>query len=222
MEEKTCTCCGKPKPLAEFSLAVAGRAGRQSRCKACQAVYAKSRLAERMQVLICLHCEEEFPNPARNGPDRKFCSAQCKGKWWAEQRKQQRREVPPRPCKKCGNPVAHRMGIPVCADCRTDGRSRPYKRSVHVKSNYGLTKAEYDRLLAQQRGRCAVCRAKKPGGGRGDWRVDHDHVTGQIRGLLCNNCNSGIGFLQEDPDVIAAAARYVARHRQMELFRKAG
>jgi UDP-N-acetyl-D-mannosaminuronic acid transferase (WecB/TagA/CpsF family) len=48
-------------------------------------------------------------------------------------------------------------------------------------------------------------------------------VTGQVRGLLCGKCNSAIGLLGDDPEVIKAAARYVAKHRQMVLFQgKAG
>jgi hypothetical protein len=40
-------------------------------------------------------------------------------------------------------------------------------------------------------------------------------VTGQVRGLLCNNCNRGIGYLGDDPEIIKAAARYVTKHRQL-------
>jgi hypothetical protein len=43
-------------------------------------------------------------------------------------------------------------------------------------------------------------------------------VTGQVRGILCGYCNQGIGMLKDDPDVIAAAAKYLQQHRQMILF----
>jgi len=68
-----------------------------------------------------------------------------------------------------------------------------------------------------------VCRTDKPGGRKERWHIDHDHVTGQVRGLLCGKCNSAIGLLQDDPEIIRAAAKYVMKHRQMELMpRKAG
>jgi hypothetical protein len=46
------------------------------------------------------------------------------------------------------------------------------------------------------------------------WRVDHNHETGQVRGLLCDCCNLGIGYMQDDPDILMAAARYVMKGRQ--------
>lgn len=90
-------------------------------------------------------------------------------------------------------------------------------------ARFGLMHDELEAMLRKQGGKCAICRARKPGTSSSEWCVDHDHVTDQVRGLLCGTCNSGIGFLKDDPEVIAAAAQYVRKHRQMELFqRKAG
>lgn len=86
---------------------------------------------------------------------------------------------------------------------------------------FGITEAELDALLAAQRNRCAICKSDKPYGS-GDWHIDHDHVTGQVRGLLCSKCNLALGLLGDDPKVIAAALRYANRHRQMPLFGPAG
>lgn len=215
MPERTCTKCGQIKPLTEFNRAAHGLGGYAAHCKDCHREYRKA--PGRAPVLTCQQCGAEFPNPARRGPDRKFCSLACKNEWWRQEYGRRRKVTPPRPCQKCGGPVAHKTGIPVCKDCRVDDRTRPYKRAMHIKSRYGVTQEEYDRLLALQRNQCAICKAKTPGS-RGEWRIDHDHVTGQVRGLLCDGCNRGIGCLQDDPEIIAAAARYVARHRQMQLF----
>jgi len=89
---------------------------------------------------------------------------------------------------------------------------RPRKRL----NRYGLTHEQFEAMLASQDGRCAVCQTPKTKGV--GWCVDHDHVTGQVRGILCDACNKGIGFLQDDPDVIAGAAWYVRKHRQLILF----
>ncbi len=213
--ERTCTQCGQAKPQDEFHRAAHGRQGRAAECKTCHAARSAKPL-DRSPVLTCLNCGTEFPNPARRGPDRKFCTARCKDKWWQAEYQRRRQGNPLRPCKRCGGPVAHKTGLPICQACRVDNRSRPYRRATIVKSRYGLTQDGYDALLAQQGGRCAICRADSPGSW-GDWRVDHDAVTGKVRGLLCDGCNKGIGCLQHDPDVIAAALRYLQRHRQMQL-----
>jgi hypothetical protein len=89
---------------------------------------------------------------------------------------------------------------------------RPRKRL----NRYGLTHETFLQMLASQGGRCPVCRTDAPAGV--GWCVDHDHVTGQVRGILCDWCNQALGRFKDDPDVIAAAAKYVQRHRQMVLF----
>jgi hypothetical protein len=86
---------------------------------------------------------------------------------------------------------------------------------------FGITEAELDALLAAQKNCCAICKSAKPYGS-GDWAIDHDHVTGQVRGLLCSKCNLALGLLGDNPKVIASALRYVNRHRQMPLFGPAG
>jgi hypothetical protein len=212
MGEKKCSRCGEVKPLAEFSRAARGRDGRSAHCKTCHNTLYREPL-NRVPLLTCLYCGEEFPNPARRGPDRKFCSPHHKAKWWQEEKRRQQELADPRRCAKCGGTVAHLTGLPVCSKCRVDDRERGYRRAVSLKSLYGLTQDDYDQLLELQYGRCAICRTDKPGGGAGRWHIDHDHETGHVRGLLCNGCNVGIGFLQEDPEILMAAARYVMKHR---------
>lgn len=81
----------------------------------------------------------------------------------------------------------------------------------NVKHRYGITKREWNELLIKQEGRCAICRTDVPGGRgtRRGWHIDHNHETGQVRGLLCYGCNGGIGFFKEDPDVLSAAIEYI-------------
>lgn len=70
---------------------------------------------------------------------------------------------------------------------------------------YGLTKGDYEVLLEAQGGVCTIC----GGTGKSRLAVDHDHVTGRIRGLLCSECNTGIGKLREDPEIISRALAYI-------------
>lgn len=76
---------------------------------------------------------------------------------------------------------------------------------------YGLTPARYREMLNAQAGVCAICSTDKPGADRIMWCVDHDHVTGVVRGLLCIGCNAGIGNLKDDPHLLDRAAAYLRR-----------
>lgn len=79
-----------------------------------------------------------------------------------------------------------------------------------LKNRNGLTEESYNALLAAQGNGCAICGTNVPGhvvDRRFD--VDHDHNTGRIRGLLCQACNMGIGQLNDDPERLRAAARYL-------------
>jgi hypothetical protein len=82
-------------------------------------------------------------------------------------------------------------------------------RTYHLKKRYGITAEEADAILATQDGVCAICQAAPAE------HVDHDHVTGAVRDLLCFNCNGGLGQFKDDPEVLRSAADYVERHRAL-------
>ncbi len=80
------------------------------------------------------------------------------------------------------------------------------ERKKHLRRKYNMTESEYDWLLKEQNGRCAIC-YREPKGRR--LAVDHNHRTGKIRGLLCGKCNAGLGLFDESIDVLKEAARYL-------------
>lgn len=88
-------------------------------------------------------------------------------------------------------------------------RHPDYKHRDHIKRRYGLTPAQYDALVELQGGRCAICR-QSPTGKRTRLHVDHDHLTGEVRGLLCNLCNVALGAIHDDPAILRAAIVYLA------------
>lgn len=67
------------------------------------------------------------------------------------------------------------------------------QRRAHLKSKFGITPTDYDRMLVEQSGGCAIC-GKPPTSRR--LHVDHDHDTGKVRGLLCTRCNTSLGWLE--------------------------
>jgi Autographiviridae endonuclease VII len=83
-----------------------------------------------------------------------------------------------------------------------------------LKHKYGITESEFNTLLIQQNGECAIC-----GGGPSskciDLFVDHCHATGKIRGLLCRNCNMALGFLQDSRKLLKKADRYLSRFERL-------
>jgi hypothetical protein len=82
------------------------------------------------------------------------------------------------------------------------------------KAKYGLSRTEYTDLLTKQGGRCIIYNVEYGE----NLRVDHDHKTGVIRGLLCANCNTGLGMFQDKPSLLKSAARYLERHNtEVEL-----
>jgi hypothetical protein len=79
-------------------------------------------------------------------------------------------------------------------------------RTYHLKRRYGITAEDADAMLEAQAGLCAICQVAPAA------HVDHDHVTGSVRELLCFNCNGGLGQFRDNPNVLRAAADYVERH----------
>ncbi len=91
-------------------------------------------------------------------------------------------------------------------------RLKPYLREFHLKKKYGITEADYERMLSDQGGGCVICGTKDPRGrNHNRFHVDHCHITGIVRGLLCSRCNVGLGSFQDDVTLLNKAISYLAR-----------
>jgi hypothetical protein len=78
-----------------------------------------------------------------------------------------------------------------------------FRRRAMLKAKYGMTLEEYDLLLAQQGGRCALCPRET------NLHIDHDHTTGRVRGILCIKCNHALGVLGDDLPGLDRATSYL-------------
>lgn len=87
---------------------------------------------------------------------------------------------------------------------RNPDRARAHRRNKQIR-RYGIEPTEYQVLLDAQEGKCAIC----GGAPDGVLAIDHDHETGRVRGLLCRGCNTGIGQLGDNPDLLRVAADYL-------------
>ena len=76
-----------------------------------------------------------------------------------------------------------------------------------LRHKYGITVSDRALMLDRQGGVCAICGVDAPGGV--GWCVDHNHGTGEIRGILCSLCNAGLGAFRDNPDILDAAAAYL-------------
>jgi hypothetical protein len=87
------------------------------------------------------------------------------------------------------------------------------QRWYMLKCIYGVDQADFNEMFAAQGGMCAICGTDQPSGdGRiAQWNIDHDHSTGKVRGILCSQCNIGIGQLRDDPDLLRRAIAYLER-----------
>ena len=94
-------------------------------------------------------------------------------------------------------------------------KRRNYQRDYMLKRKYGISLDEYNKILKEQNGVCAICgqqeRAMSKHGVLNTLAVDHDHETGKVRGLLCYSCNVKLGYL-ENIDFMLKAKLYLAKN----------
>jgi len=208
-ESKCCTKCGADKPLSAFSKSPNCKYGVKSTCKACDAAR---------------HAAQYVPKPRR--PRRPPLD-----------------ESSTKACRKCGvvkaltefslsrratetQNAVYRSDCKACCSERAlqwyrdnPERVSANRRKANLAKYYGLTVADYNALLRQQGGVCAVCGKDEPNahgrtGKQFRLSVDHCHATGAVRGLLCQKCNRAIGLLGDDPVLMRKAISYLLRHRQ--------
>ena len=88
------------------------------------------------------------------------------------------------------------------------------RRNAQLKTVYGITLDQYNQMLGEQNGLCAVCNLPETAirlGKAQRLAVDHNHTTGQVRALLCTKCNAALGYLDENADRMRALAAYIMR-----------
>lgn len=175
-----CRYCGGPKP--------AGR-GRKA-CDKCldekQPIFEQQRYKDRL--------ERARENRLANGKHRKLQSLAPAGEQW---------------CPRCSQYLPDSefgpRGAKRAVYCRPCGSAYHFEK--RLAKTFGITVEEYERLLLLQDSRCAICE-RKPRQRR--LAVDHDHLTGEVRGLLCTRCNHKIlGSANESGAVLRRAARYL-------------
>jgi hypothetical protein len=200
-DSKVCRTCGISKPLSDFSKKERGILGVRPDCKVCAAMAKRTRYATdeayrraviESQKLRCVTPEDGY---------RKRCPACGETKPFHEfYRSKAHRDNCSAYCKRCQN-------------LRSTSYARENKANIllmgySLRTRYGITPEDYAAMMDRQDHRCAICGTAECKTGR-NFSVDHCHVTGRVRGLLCADCNKGIGSLRDDVNLLAKAIEYL-------------
>lgn len=113
---------------------------------------------------------------------------------------------------------SHQRGF-CCKSCATaigkkwkdDNRDRHLEivKAGHLKKKYGITLKDFHSIMKVQGDVCAICRRSLDGGKAS--HIDHNHITNEIRGILCSKCNTAIGLLDEDENIIWNLLEYLKK-----------
>jgi hypothetical protein len=202
MDTKSCSRCGETKPLDEFYR----KEGRPSSwCKVCTLADIKRRY------------RSKHPEPPPYQPPTEKACKKCGETKPIEQyhRRRSARDGRQTICATCATAIAaafnkshpdyHRQ------HAKAWGRANPERKAdIALKTRLGIPYGTYDRMFAEQEGKCAICKTDSPGARTKRFHVDHDNDTGVIRGLLCSRCNTGIGQLRHSETLLLAAIAYLA------------
>lgn len=118
-------------------------------------------------------------------------------------------------CRKCDNArqLKYRKNYP-----NTSRYSKDRLKSYQVKAAFGITYEEWVKLMESRGWACEICGRETESSGR-TLAIDHDHSTGDIRGVLCQRCNCAIGLLSENDETLRSAIDYLNRSKQYALLR---
>jgi len=145
---------------------------------------------------ICPVCNEIFDFPIKG--NKVFCSGNCASKNWGIVHKDRRRECG----RKWGQKPENKL------------KKQAYTRRTKLKQRYGLTEDDVELMLHRQNYSCFGCLKRID---LETARIDHDHETNKVRGLLCDNCNWVLGHVYDNPETMRRLMAYLDRDKN-KLF----
>ena len=201
---------------------------------------------ERTYAIVSCHaCKIEFPKRISFIKDgsKNFCSPKCRNEYSCMVYKTNKKGF--KKCRKCKKEKSFSEFYPhktskdnLTARCKTclckDQRRRypkiklgkDYKKNksingriYHIKRKYNLTENDYNDLLKKQNNVCAICKTpetRKVNGRLSPLSIDHCHQTGQVRGLLCDKCNGGLGKFGDNCEMLNSAILYLQKYLSKE------
>jgi len=98
---------------------------------------------------------------------------------------------------------------PSCKECVKINRKKNNSKEIWYQRAYGMSVDDFTEIRTKQGGKCKIC-----GMCIGKLYIDHDHITGVVRGLLCNNCNTALGKFNDDIELMKKAIRYLENGKE--------
>ncbi len=205
MDHKICNKCGLDKPLIEYYNAAKNSSGKQSSCKKC----VNARKTENLRRKSAeAGSTKQLTLVARELRDQglKRCS-DCKVVKSMEYFHNHKNTTDGKAqnCAECAQKTSAKYYTPEYGSARYQ-RNKDRLKNNSLLRDFGITLEQYRAMFDQQKGLCAVCDRPSPDKALA---VDHDHVTGEVRRLLCGNCNVAVGFVQESPRIAIRIADYL-------------
>lgn len=196
---KRCVVCGKEKELEQFSPHRGCIDGHRNKCNQCE----EKRIRQRNLNGLETRLSAEYKSPRT-----KICSV-CKQE------------------KQMGEFSKHSYSSDgykgECKQCRSQSyyQRSSQQRNAALQRIYGITQEQFNQMLIRQGGVCAICQERETAlnaksGKIKPLSVDHNHITGEVRGLLCQNCNAIIGYSNENKESLRTAVGYLEKWNSID------
>ena len=160
--------------------------------------------------MLCRHCGEAFDKAYAI-----YCSKRCSNAAAYINRRDNKSPLGHTRCANCGEKFLQKRSIQFCCSklCssalyRRTRISSDKKRDYRRRYTYGVTPDDWSRMWTEQEGLCKIC-PKPLGLDDGSYAIDHCHDSGLVRGILCRECNLGLGYFKDSPELLRLAAQYV-------------
>jgi hypothetical protein len=190
---RKCSVCHELKDESEFQKSSKSASGLQSQCKSCRHQYYLEN-----KVQICAKSQKFRSEHPRIVKKRKAAQYQ-KHKVKIRAKHKEYINKPEVKVRKQQLDKIYRQ--------KHKRKMSKYFREKHLLKKYNLTLADYNELYLNQNGKCAIC-----GREQSKLNVDHDHTTGKVRALLCQECNLGLGCLQDCSQLCIKAGKYLKKY----------
>lgn len=215
---KPCPKCGDTKPLAEFGNNKYALTGLSVYCKTCMASDARARRATPEGKEAKRESNAKWLAKLTHTPAEgmHFCP-RCKLEKPVEQYPKNKRNKYgiATYCLTCSAEIVRqRRATPEGQQAHRDASKRWREANAarhsdnNARWNYGVAHGTYAEMLAAQSGRCAICDKPEPENQR--LAIDHCHNSQKVRGLLCANCNRGLGLFEDSVLLLSSAIRYIS------------